>query len=140
VPKPDFFLELIHQAMRSDHARARSYLEYFAECIESGEEPDKRVIEWIAEAIREYLDEGVRLEDAFALTKPRGRERTNETVIKEIQAALRTQTRIQAGESRDSAIDAVANELHKSPKSVEKCFDRHREMVVKLAKYSPKET
>ncbi len=140
MPKPDFFLKPKDQWYRADRFLAQAYLEYFAECIESGEQPDKRVTEWIAKAIREYLDEGVRLEDAFALTRPKGRERTAETVMKELQAALCTQTRIQAGESRDSAIDAVANELHKSPKSVEKCFDRHREIVVKVAKYAPKET
>ncbi len=125
--------------MRADHYRARSYLEYFAECIESGKEPDKRVTEWIAKAIREYLDEGVRLEDAFALTKPRGRERTNETVMKEIQAALRTQTRIQAGEKRSDAVAAVAQELHASPESVEKSLNKHRDWVKKLAKHSGKE-
>ncbi len=139
MPKPDFFLKFKHRTLRADHYLAQAYLEYFAECVESGEEPDKRVTEWIAKAIREYLDEGVRLEDAFALTKPKGRERKLQTVMDELTAALRAEVRIQKGEKRSDAVAAVAQELHASPESVEKSLNKHRNWVKKFTKQSGKE-
>ena len=150
MPKPDFFLEFIHRIFRADHLRAQAYLEHFAECIESGKKPDKRVTEWMAKAIREHLDEGVSLEDAFALTKPRGRVRTMEQLQKEVEVGSQVEVRIKAGESRHDAVNAVAEESHRSPESVEKYLNTYRKffkpytkyelILKKLAKQTGKET
>ncbi len=140
MPKPDFFLEFIHRTFRADYLRAQAYLEHFAECIESGKKPDKQVVKWMAKAIREHLDEGVRLEDAFALTKPRGRVRTFDAVGREFQIALFVALRIQDGETRENAIATVAKQEDCAEKSVERYYDRHRANAKSIAKMRPQQT
>ena len=130
MPKPDFDLEFIHRTFKHDRFRARAYLQHFVERVETGKKPDKRVAQWMAQALREYLDDGKPLEKAFAVTKTRGRDRTWAQAEREVQAAIAVASLMETGVRKEDAVERIAKKRHMSVSIVTKHYDKQRSIAV----------
>lgn len=128
------FVTMRDVIMRANAPEGERRMRAFCYAVENGENPHADDISWLAEAFAAYLHEDVSLADALQLKRKQGRSASMmsmESRLTIVAMVLDSMKKHGGTLTRDEAIDVIANEIHKSPKTVRNYYDEHRAEAVK---------
>ncbi len=118
------------EGRRDKKEAGRELMQMFCERQEIGPiEP--QLLAYFADCFREILN-GKDVRDALNIRNPDGRGRPSNWA-EQFEWAIKVQRRKNFGQSRNKAIQAVANEIHKEPRTVELAYDEYRVGAEKVA-------
>ena len=129
MAKPDFFLEIIDKAI--GETPIKRILEYFYEAVEKDEQPDPRIMKFLAVAFRE-INDGVLPNKALNLETGRGRKRNLMTMQPKYDLAVNVLKKMEEGKTYENAIETVCSESGKSFKTIQRYYGDCKRMIATM--------